>query len=146
MKELFRRSLTGIIYVVLLLSAVFLSNDAYDFLFMAFGLGCLYEFKRIVRLKGYYIFMVYLLVWWLFIYFFEDTSLVNLLMALTICVDLALLAFLFSSNQRKFNDVQKFLIAIFYIGGGCIFLTKIPYDNGFFCKIFNYRNFHFGLG
>ena len=134
MKELLRRSLTGIIYVVLLLSAVFLSNDAYDFLFMAFGLGCLYEFNRIIRLKGYYIFMVYLLIWWLFIYFIEDTTLINLLMALTICVDLALLAFLFSSSQKKFNDVQKFLIAIFYIGGGCIFLTKIPYNNDVFAK------------
>lgn len=55
-------------------------------------------------------------------------------MAFTICVDLALLAFLFSNNQKNFNDVQKFIIAIFYIGGGCIFLTKIPYNNDTFAK------------
>lgn len=135
MRELLRRSLTGIIYVVLLLSAVFLSSDAYDFLFMAFGLGCLYEFKRIVKLKGYYIFMVYLLLWWLFIYFLEDsTTLVTLLMLLTITIDLALLAYLFSSRQVTFNTYQKFIISLFYLGGGCIFLTKIPYSSNVFAK------------
>ncbi|NKI33370.1 phosphatidate cytidylyltransferase [Croceivirga thetidis] len=135
MRELLRRSLTGIIYVILLLSAVFLSTDAYDFLFMAFGLGCLYEFKRIVKLKGYYIFMVYLLLWWLFIYFLEDTTmLVTILMVLTLTINLALLAYLFSPKQKTFNSVQKFIIALFYIGGGCIFLTKIPYSNDVFAK------------
>ncbi|GGG52487.1 phosphatidate cytidylyltransferase [Croceivirga lutea] len=134
MREFLRRSLTGVIYVVLLLSAVFLSTDAYDFLFMAFGLGCIYEFKRMVRIKGYYIFMAYLLIWWLFIYFLEDTLLVNILMAITLAVDLALLAYLFSPQQRSFNQVQKFLIALIYIGGGCIFLTKIPYNNDVFAK------------
>ncbi len=134
MKELFRRSLTGIIYVALLLSTVFLNTDAYDFLFMAFGLACLYEFKRMVKIKGYYIFMVYLFLWWLFIYFLEDTAFINLLMIFTITVDLALLAYLFSPKQRKFNDVQKFIIALLYIGGGCIFLTKIPYINDTFAK------------
>lgn len=134
MREFLRRSLTGVIYVVLLLSAVFLSTDAYDFLFMAFGLGCIYEFKRMVRIKGYYIFMAYLLIWWLFIYFLEDTLLVNIMMAITLAVDLALLAYLFSPQQRSFNQVQKFLIALIYIGGGCIFLTKIPYNNDVFAK------------
>ena len=57
MREVLRRLLTGVLYVLLLLSAVFLSPDAYNFLFMVFGLACLYEYKRLVLLKGYYIFM-----------------------------------------------------------------------------------------
>ncbi|MBC71542.1 MAG: phosphatidate cytidylyltransferase, partial [Muricauda sp.] len=52
MREILRRSITGVIYVLLLLGAVFLSSDAFDFLFMTFGLACLYEYKRIVNLKG----------------------------------------------------------------------------------------------
>lgn len=134
MKEFLRRSLTGIIYVLLLLSAVFLSSDAYDFLFMAFGLACLYEFKKMIRIRGYYIFMLYLLLWWSFIYFFEDSPLVTVLMALTLAVNIALLFFLFSPKRRQFNEIQKTLIALFYIGGGCIFLTKIPYSNEVFAK------------
>ena len=127
MREILRRSITGVIYVVLLLGAVFLSSDAFDFLFMAFGLGCLYEYKRIVKLKGYYVFMAYLALWWVFIYLTNDTMAINLLMLCTIAVDIALLMFLFSKKPKHFNDFQKFLIGLLYIGGGCIFLTMIPY-------------------
>ncbi|WP_343487782.1 phosphatidate cytidylyltransferase [Allomuricauda sp. d1] len=132
MRELFRRAITGAIYIILLLSAVFLSSDAFDFLFMVFGLACLYEFKRLAKIKGYYIFIAYLALWWAYIYLVQDDVLITILMFLTITVDIALLFFLFSKKQRMFNDIQKFIIALFYIGGGCIFLTMIPYkDNEF---------------
>ncbi|WP_108424192.1 phosphatidate cytidylyltransferase [Flagellimonas amoyensis] len=134
MKEILRRSITGVIYVVLLLGAVFLSSDAFDFLFMAFGLACLYEFKRIVKLKGYAIFVAYLALWWVFIYLVQDGALVTLLMLLTITVDLVLLAFLFSKRPKEFTELQKFIIAVFYIGGGCIFLTMIPYKDDAFAQ------------
>ncbi|MEW2919874.1 MULTISPECIES: phosphatidate cytidylyltransferase [Flavobacteriaceae] len=134
MKEILRRSITGVIYVVLLLGSVFLSSDAFDFLFMVFGLACLYEFKRIVRLKGYYIFIAYLALWWAFIYLVQDKTAVTLLMLLTITVDLALLMFLFSKKHKKFSDFQKFVIAVLYIGGGCIFLTMIPYKDDDFAQ------------
>lgn len=134
MKEILRRSITGVIYVVLLLGAVFLSSDAFDFLFMAFGLACLYEFKRILKLKGYAIFVAYLALWWVFIYLVQDGALVTLLMLLTITVDLALLAFLFSKRPKEFTELQKFIIAVFYIGGGCIFLTMIPYKDDAFAQ------------
>ncbi|WP_437399394.1 phosphatidate cytidylyltransferase [Flagellimonas lutimaris] len=134
MREILRRSITGVIYVVLLLGAVFLSSDAFDFLFMAFGLACLYEFKRIVHLKGYYIFVAYLSLWWVFIYLTNDSTAVNLLMLCTVAVDLALLMFLFSKEPRKFTNFQKFIIGLLYIGGGCIFLTMIPYKHESFAQ------------
>ncbi len=130
-----RRSITGAIYVILLLGSVFLSSDAFDFLFMVFGLACLYEFKRIVRLKGYYIFVAYLALWWTFIYLVQEKTIIIFLLLLTLTVDLALLAFLFSKKHRKFNDFQKFIIAVFYIGGGCIFLTMIPYNQNNFSQL-----------
>ncbi|MEZ4811805.1 MAG: phosphatidate cytidylyltransferase [Allomuricauda sp.] len=134
MKEILRRSITGAIYVVLLLGSVFLSSDAFDFLFMGFGLACLYEFRRIVKLKGYYIFIAYLALWWIFIYLVRDKTLVTALMFLTITVDLALLVFLFSKKDWKFADFQKIVIAVFYVGGGCIFLTMIPYKDDDFAQ------------
>ena len=132
MKEVLRRALTGVIYVVLLLGAVFLSSDAFDFLFMAFGLACLYEFKGIAQIKGYHIFIAYLALWWFFIYFVKDTLPINILLVSTLVVDISLLVFLFSKKQLQFSKVQKFCFAVLYIGGGCIFLTMIPYkENGF---------------
>ena len=134
MRELLRRGLTGILYVVLLLSTVFLNSDAFDFLFMVFGLACLYEFKRLTRLKGYYIFIAYLALWWAYIYLVSDKALITLLMLFTLTINLALLAFLFSKKETSFTAIQKFIIALFYIGGGCIFLTMIPYQDNEFAQ------------
>lgn len=134
MREILRRSLTGVLYIILLLSAVFLSPDAFDFLFMTFGLACLYEYKRLVALKGYHIFIAYLTLWWVFIYLTHDPLWINILMCLTITINIALLFYLFSRNQKRFKTLQKFIIGLFYIGGGCIFLTMIPYKNDDFAK------------
>jgi len=135
MKEILRRSLTGAVYIILLLSAVFLSSDAFDFLFMTFGLACLYEYKKLVRLKGYHIFAAYLALWWSFIYLVKDQQIINLLMVITIAIDIYLLYNLFAKKPLKLNTTLKFLIGLFYIGGGCIFLTMIPYKNDAFAKL-----------
>ncbi len=134
MRELLRRLITGVLYVILLLSAIFLSSDAFDFLFMVFGLACLYEYKRLVHLKGYYIFIAYLGLWWAYIYLIHDKVLINILMMLTITVNLALLFYLFSKTTKLYYNYQKFLTGLFYIGGGCIFLTMIPYKDNDFAK------------
>lgn len=126
--------LTGAVFVILLLSAIFLSSDAFDFLFMTFGLACLYEYKRMVYLRGYYVFIAYLGLWWAFIYLVQDKIIINILMFITITVNFALLFYLFSSKEKLFKNLQKFLIGLFYIGGGCIFLTMIPYKENDFAK------------
>ena len=134
MKEFWRRLITGAVYVVLLLSAVFLSSDAFDFLFMVFGLACLYEYKRLVLLRGYYIFIAYLGLWWAYIYLIQDKVLINILMFTTIAVDLLLIFYLFSTKKKLYYTYQKFITGLFYIGGGCIFLTMIPYKDNEFAK------------
>ena len=134
MRELLRRLLTGVVYVILLLSAVFLSSDAFDFLFMVFGLACLYEFKKLVRLRGYYIFAAYLGLWWLFIYIIRDAVLINILMFLSLTVNITLIYFLYS-RKKFYRAYEKFMIGLFYIGGGCIFLTMIPYKDDDFAKL-----------
>lgn len=134
MRELLRRSITGAIYIVLLLGAVFLSPEAFDFLFMIFGLACLYEFKQIVKLKGYAIFISYLALWWTFIYLVQNKSTITLLMALTLMVDIALLLFLYAKKPQRFTTFQKFVAGLLYLGSGCIFLTMIPYRESHFAQ------------
>ncbi|WP_297796121.1 phosphatidate cytidylyltransferase [uncultured Eudoraea sp.] len=134
MKELLRRLLTGAVYVILLLSAVFLSSDAFDFLFMVFGLACLYEYKRLVGYRGYYIFIAYLALWWAYIYLIDDKILINVLMFITIIVNFSLLYYLFSNKKKIYYNYEKFIVGLFYVGGGCIFLTMIPYKDNEFAK------------
>lgn len=134
MKEILRRSLTGAVYIILLLSVVFLSSDAFDFLFMAFGLACLNEFKKLVGLRGLHIYFAYLVLWWAYIYFVTEIWMVYALLFCTLITNFALLFYLFSKKEKLFNTFQKFVIALFYIGGGFIFLTMIPYTNNDFVK------------
>jgi len=136
MKEVLKRSITGAIYIVLLLSAVFLSSDAFDFLFMIFGLACIYEYKRLVGLKGYFIFLAYLVLWWIFIYLVKENDMlpINILMFLTLIVNIGMLVYLYSKKEKQFSTAEKFIAGLFYIGGGCIFLTMIPYKNNDFAK------------
>lgn len=134
MREILRRSLTGAVYIILLLSVVFLSSDAFDFLFMVFGLACLNEYKKLVGLEKRYIYVAYLALWWAYIYFVTDMWLVYVLLISTLATNLALVYYLFSKKKKLFNTFQKFIIGLFYIGGGCIFLTMIPYTDDDFAK------------
>ncbi|XLS28295.1 phosphatidate cytidylyltransferase [Flavobacteriaceae bacterium M23B6Z8] len=138
MKELFKRSITGILYVFLLLAAAMLNTEAFNFLFLVFGLVCLYEFKKIIKLSGYYIFLAFLGLWWLFIYLIEDfhqkKSLALLLLAATLLTNLFLLSELFGKKATKYSNAGRFAISLFYIGTGCIFLTMIPYYEYHFAK------------
>ena len=54
--------------------------------------------------------------------------------------------YLFSSKPKEFSQAQQFIIAILYLGGGCIFLTKIPYTSNNFAKYLITGIFYFGLG
>jgi phosphatidate cytidylyltransferase len=56
------------------------------------------------------------------------------LLFLTIAVNIGLIIYLYSGQLRPFNTLQKYLIGLFYLGGGCIFLTMIPYQDEFFAK------------
>lgn len=138
MRELLKRAITGVLYILLLLAAVFLSDDAFDFLFMIFGLTCLYEFKKIIRLQGFYIFLGFLLLWWFHIYLLNGLPkrilISGILLTCTLVTDIILVRALYSPDKPSYSNVEKFLISLFYIGGGCIFLTMIPYNDGRFAK------------
>lgn len=135
MRELIRRLLTGVVYVFTLLAAVFLNSDAFDFLFMAFGLACIYEYKRITKLRGYYLFMAYLGLWWCFIYLIQTPLTTAFLLGATLLVNTVLLVYLLSVKRKQLSKAHLFICGVFYIGGGFIFLTLIPYATQDFAKM-----------
>lgn len=138
MKELFKRSITGILYVFLLLAAAILNTEAFNFLFLVFGLACLYEFKKLIKLSGYYIFLAFLGLWWLFLYLIEDYTqkreLALILLVTTLATDIFLIGELFQNRRLKYSNMARFAISLFYIGNGFIFLTMIPYYEYHFAK------------
>ena len=145
MNELFKRTITGFIYVFLLLSAIMLNPDAFDFLFLSFGIICLFEFKMLIRLKELHIFLLFLLVWWLFIHLKTYPFSVYILLLATLLTNIYLTMMLFNEKTpiRKQSNNTKLLISLLYIGGGCIFMPLIykyennPNPNYFYQNIFN---------
>ena len=127
MNELFKRTITGFIYVFLLLSAIMLNPDAFDFLFLSFGIICLFEFKMLIRLKELHIFLLFLLVWWLFIHLRTYPFSVYILLLATLLTNIYLIMMLFNQKTpiRKQSNNTKLLISLLYIGGGCIFVPLI---------------------
>ncbi len=132
MNELFKRTLTGVIYIFLLLSAIMLDADAFDFLFLSFGIICLFEFKLLIRLKELHIFLIFLLVWWLFIHLKMSQFSLYMLLLATLLTNVYLTLTLFSEKTplRNRNNNTKLLISLLYIGGGCLFVPLIyKYEN-----------------
>ena len=114
MNELLKRSITGILYVFLLLTAIMLSNaEAFGFLFLIFGLICLYEFKRLIRLGGSAIYLVFLVLWWSFNYLFlTNNFLVYLLLFAVVVTDIYLVIYLFKKEPVHYSEPQKFLLSL----------------------------------
>lgn len=127
MNELLKRSITGILYVFLLLTAIMLSNaEAFGFLFLIFGLICLYEFKRLIRLGGSAIYLVFLVLWWSFNYLFlTNNFLVYLLLFAVVVTDIYLVIYLFKKEPIHYSEQQKFLLSLLYVGGGCLFIPLL---------------------
>lgn len=131
MNELLKRSITGILYVFLLLTAIMLSNaEAFGFLFLVFGLICLYEFKRLVRLSSSAVYLAFLCLWWCFNYLipmegFSNNFVVYLLLLAVISTDVYLGFYLYRHEAVSYTQWQKFLLALLYVGGGCLFISLL---------------------
>ncbi len=138
MREFLKRSITGLLYVLILLSAIFLSHEAFTFLFLIFGITCLYEFKKLIKLRGYYIFIAFLGLWWVFSYLLQnETETIAFhytLLILCLTVNIFLARELFIPPGNTYHYFLKFIVSLFYISGGCIFLTLLPYYSGTFSK------------
>lgn len=132
MNELLKRGVTGIIYIFLLLAAIMLNTDAFDFLFLVFGLICIYEFKKLIRLSNLQVFVAFLILWWLFIHFHIDNFIKFLLLFATIITNIVLTFHLFRKDKVSYNEKEKFIITLLYIGGGSIFIPLI-YQNEIRC-------------
>lgn len=127
MNELFKRAITGFIYIFLLLSAIMLDASAFDFLFLSFGIICLFEFKRLIRLRGLHVFIIFLFIWWLFIHLKVSIFSVYTFLLFTILANVYLFLLLFYGKTpvKLRENNYKLLISLLYIGGGCVFIPLI---------------------
>ncbi|MFJ1322937.1 phosphatidate cytidylyltransferase [Capnocytophaga canis] len=127
MNELFKRTATGIIYILFLLSAIMLDEGAFDFLFLSFGLVCMYEFKKLIRLQGLHVYLIFLFFWWLFIHLQVSVFSIYILLLFTIIANVYLTIMLFYGKTPLCYAPysHKLIISMLYIGAGCVFIPLI---------------------
>ncbi len=131
MKETLIRSLSGLVYVLLLLICVCF-EQALIALFFAFGLICLSEFKKLIQLKSYIPNIIFLLLYAIFGYWqavlkTENglTEATQILTVLSIFVVLFLIKDLFSKKTIPLFKTKRFLLTTFYISSAFVFLILI---------------------
>jgi len=133
MRETLTRSLSGLVYILLLIGATLYSLDSFLLLFGLFLVVCTAEFCDLVNLKKPIPIVLAVGGYVLFSYFntFNTTN-DWLLVAATLFVSIKLIIFLFSEKREKVDKQSKYVYLIGYIILPFIILTKIPFESTVF--------------
>jgi len=132
MNETLKRSISGAIYIILLIASILYSKESFFVLFGVFLLIAVYEFCSLVHLNKIFsislalisfLSIAYLLFFKIPLNPYFDITLT----LLTFIVSLKCIFFLFEDNFIKINSVSKYIYLIGYIILPFIILTKIPF-------------------
>lgn len=131
MKETLTRAISGFIYVLLLLICLCF-EQALIALFFVFGLICIGEFKKLIQLKSNIPYFVFIILYAVFGYWqavLKTSQGLNeatqILMVLSIFVELFLIKDLFSRRNIPLFATKGFLLTTFYLSSAFVFLILI---------------------
>lgn len=126
MREGIIRTISGLLYISILVVSILSSEFIFIALFYLLGLVCLVEMQKLLHLKSYALYLVQALLFYLFSFlkFNEDATI--LLLFITIFVNLFLVKDLMVVQKIPVFEKKKYIIIIFYLISSVIFLTLIP--------------------
>ncbi|WP_425077216.1 phosphatidate cytidylyltransferase [Psychroserpens sp. S379A] len=141
MKEILTRSFSGLLYVILLITALYWQH-ASIILFFLFGLVALAELKKLINLKSFFPYIVFTILYLGFAYWklISNTSrghdeATQILLVITIFVQLILIKDLFSEKTIPLFESKRFIITTFYLSSGFVFLISIANFNQTFTPL-----------
>ncbi len=133
MNETLTRSLSGLVYIILLVGATLISPESFLLLFGTFLVICTAEFCDLVNLKKTQPIVIAIIGFILFAYFKTYSKANDLLLAgATLFISIRLIFFLFSDKRQHIDKQSKYVYLIGYIILPIIILTKIPYVGNIF--------------
>lgn len=149
MNETLKRSLSGAVYIALLLASILYSTESFFILFGVFLVITIYEFCALVHLKSIFpIFfggLLYVSITLISHYNPQTTALINrifltqldlsinieqlniVLLAITLLVSIKCILFLFYDSVQKISNSSKYLYLLGYITLPFVFITKISF-------------------
>ncbi len=131
MKEIITRSLSGLFYVLLLIIS-FHYQYVTIILFFVFGLISIYELKKLILLKSNVHYIIFIILYLIFGYWhillgttagLDEVT--QILMVLTIFVELFLIRDLFSEKTIPLFSSKRFIFTTFYLTSAYIFMVLI---------------------
>jgi len=132
MKELLTRSLSGFLYISILLISIFISKYTFIGVFLIFGIICIYEFQKLIHLKKTWLYLVFIG----FLLLFHTPiiqvplSIILIFLGLTLITQLFLVRDLITIRIIPMFEKRKYFTSIFFLITSIVFLTLIPcYNN-----------------
>ncbi len=129
MNELFKRSVTGLLYISLIVSTAFLSHYALIAFFAVMGLICLKELQELLEFKNYLSYFVLIALLLLFNFTSFNIAIILALLSITLVIKIFLLRDLYTTNTINLFTSKKHLITLFYLVPSFVFITLIPVYN-----------------
>jgi phosphatidate cytidylyltransferase len=149
MNETLKRAISGVVYIVLLLSSILFSTESFIFLFGIFLIIATYEFCNLIQLNKiiplFFVTLFYTALSLVSFYKIEtenyistiqnqkiildlDINQINLaLLIITLVVSIKCIIFLFDDTVQSISKVSKYIYLLGYVLLPFIFITKISF-------------------
>jgi len=132
MKESIIRTVSGLLYISILVVSILSSELIFISLFFVLGFVCLLELEKLLHLKSYAIYALHAMIFYLFSFLKFNANATLLLLCITIFVNLFLIKDLLFIRTIPVFEKKKYVILIFYLTSSIVFLTLIPTYTGIF--------------
>lgn len=136
MNETLKRSISGVVYVILLIASLQFSVESFFVLFGIFLILAIYEFCNLMALKKILPILIGIAVYLLCYKIPFSRTNDQLLLAVTLIVSVKCIFFLFDDNKLTIDTASKYMYLIGYVLFPFILITKIPIGiNGYDPKV-----------
>lgn len=132
MKEILIRTLSGVLYISIIIFAMFTSREWFMGLFFVLAVITLSEYLKLVHLTSYLAYFLLAAGFYFLSYNIFDINSVYLLLIMSSFVDLFLLKDILWVSKIPMFEKKKYITVVFYIISGFVFLTLIPMIGGNF--------------
>ena len=129
MKEILVRTLSGVLYISIIIFAMFTSREWFMGLFFVLAVITLSEYLKLVHLTSYLAYFLLAVAFYFLSYDVFDENAVYLLLILSGFVNLFLLKDVLWTSKIPMFEKKKYVTVILYIISGFVFLTLIPVMN-----------------
>lgn len=132
MREIVVRSISGILYVLVVILSMHTSHEIFMVLFLILGLQTLKEFKKLIQLKSFTSYLLLPISLLLISYYHPGEIILYIYLGCCLLVNILLAKDLKSTTNSLLLKEQKYIPTMLYIIGGFVFITRIAFSDGVF--------------